>query len=288
MNKIMVIVTGCGFKPVGHRYEFNGKSTHNSINIDGIEKKMNIGTAVAYFLAKRGIEVMMVSKTEDKLEQIKRGLTILGCEEKLISYVASDITTDDGIDNIVNSLPKDKVFYWVQSIGMGGGSYKVPNDNIYLPFEQISPDLIAHEMSIVTSTHRMMLKMIPLFRKQIKNDEKAKISFVTSMSGERGYHFGATHVAAKHALVGYIKGIEKELMDESIETYDIRPGGIDTGMYDNEVVRESVKEISRRTNMWGGKDPIYEEPLKVAEAVYESLFGENPQKIYRVLAPHQN
>jgi len=69
-------------------------------------------------------------------------------------------------------------------------------------------------MNIVTATHKLMLKMIPTFRKQIKNKQEAKISMITSMSGERGYHFGATHVAAKHAFVGYIKGIEKELEDE--------------------------------------------------------------------------
>jgi short-subunit dehydrogenase len=290
MKKPTVIITGCGFKPVEHVYTYEGQPTHNVIDIDGIEHKMNVGTAVAFYLVNKGVEIIMVSRTLESLEKIKNGLIKLGCSVELISFIASDITTDDGVKNLIEQLPKEKTFYWVQSIGMGGGAYKVPNDNIYLPFEQISPDLIANEMNIVTATHRMMLKMVQIFRNQIKNGDKAKISVITSMSGERGYHFGATHVAAKHALVGYIKGIEKELEDEGIEIYDIRPGAIDTGMYDNPHVKEAVEELSRRGNMYldNGNNPVYAPPIKVGEAVYDSLFGENPKKVYRILAPYQS
>src|SRR3989344_8125266 len=287
-SKSTVLVTGCGFKPVGHVYKYKNQPSHNPIEIDGVEHKMNIGTAAAYYIAKKGIEVIMVSRTEENLEKIKAGLVKLGCNPELLSYIAADITTDDGITHLVNELPKEKNLYWVQSIGMGGGSYKVPNDNIYLPFEQISPELIAAEMNIVTATHRLMLKMVPIFRKQIADGHKAKVVLITSMSGERGYHFGATHVAAKHAIVGYVKGIEKELRDEGIEIYDVRPGGVDTGMYDNPHTRKAVEEISRRTRMWGGKKPIYAHPLWVAEAIYDDLFGGNPQKIRKILGPHQN
>jgi len=287
MNKPTVIITGCGYKPINHVFIYEGKPTHNVISIDNIDHKMNIGTATAYFFVKKDIEVVMISRTEESLKKIKEGLVKLGCKEDLIKYIPADITTNEGTDFLIKNLPPRDIFYWVQSIGMGGGAYKIPDDNIYLPFEKISPDLISLEQGIVSATHRLLLKLVPVFRKQVENDNPAKICIVTSMSGERGYHFGTTHVAAKHALVGYIKGIEKELEDEGIEIYDIRPGGIDTGMYDNPHTKTAVEEISRRTNMWKGKDPIYEEPIKVAESIYDALFSSHPQKIYRILAPHQ-
>ncbi len=287
MEKPTIIITGCGYKPIAHVYSYEGKPTHNGINIDGIEHKMNVGAAVAFYFLQKNIEVIMISRTEENLKKIKEGFIKLGCREELIHYITTDITTDEGVNTLVTNLPQRECFYWVQSIGMGGGAYKVPNDNIYLPFEQVQPELIDAESKIVSATHRLLLKLIPIFRKQIQNGNKSKICIITSMSGERGYHFGTTHVAAKHALVGYIKGIEKELEDEGIEIYDVRPGGIDTGMYDNSHTREAVEEISQRTKMWGGEKPIYAEPIKVAEAVYDSLFGEHPQKVYRVLAPKQ-
>ena len=288
--KPTVLITGCGYKPIGYVYKHKGRPTYNGIPIDGIEHKMNIGTAVACFLAKKGVEVIIVSRTLEKLEKIKDGLTQLGCSQDLISVIAADITTEAGIDDIIKKLPKDKSIFWVQSIGMGGGAYAVPNDNIYLPFEQIKPELIAAEMDIVTATHRMMLKMVPIFRKQIKDDQPAKICMITSMSGERGYCFGATHVAAKHALVGYIKGIQTELEQEDIKIYDVRPGCIDTGMYDNSFVRESVGEIVRRSKMYPSFNNnvfIPAQPMEVAEKVYQTLFGMWPNKIYRILGPGQ-
>lgn len=287
MQKPTILITGCGYKPIDHVYKFNEKPTHSSIPVDGIDHKMNIGTATAYFFAKNGLEVIMVSRDKEKLEKIKQGLIKLGCDGKLISFVDADISSQIGIDNLVNKLPKDKYFYWVQSLGIGGGTYKVPNDNIYLPFEEISTEIIKAETDIVIATHMLMLKMIPILRRQIKNKQKAKIAIITSMSGERGYHFGATHVAAKHALVGYIKGIEKELEDEGIEIYDIRPGAIDTGMYDNPHVRKTVEEISRRTKMWGGERPIYAPPIKVSKEIYKAFFDKKPKKVYRILAPKQ-
>jgi short-subunit dehydrogenase len=286
-KKIKVIITGCGFKPVGHIYKYKNKPTHNPIFINGVEYKMNIGTAIAFYLSQKEVDVIMVSRTEEKLKMIKEGLVNLGCKKEKISYIATDINSEIGINNLIKKLPKDSIFYWVQSIGMGGGAYKVPNDNIYLPFEKIKPELIAAEMDIVTATHRLMLKMVKIFRKQIKNKKDSKICIITSMSGERGYHYGSTHVAAKHALVGYIKGIEKELEDEGIKIFDVRPGGIDTGMYDNKHVQKSVNQISKRTKMWSGLNPIYAKPTDVAKKVYLTLFSDNPQKVYRVLAPHQ-
>lgn len=286
-KSLAVIITGCGFKPIRHIYTFNGKSTHNSIFIGEKECKMNIGTAIAYYLSKKKIEVIMVSKTTEKLEKIKQGLIQLGCKEKLISYVASDLMTDEGVDNLIKNLPKNKNFYLVQSIGIGAGSYKVPKDNIYLPFEEISPELITNELSLTPAMHRLMLKIVNIFREQVKNGQTAKIAIITSMSGERGYHYGATHVAAKHALVGYIKGIERELKDEGIEIYDIRPGAIDTGMYDNPYTRKAVDEIAKKDKMWGGREPDYTSPLDVAKKVYLALFSKNRKKVYRILAPYQ-
>jgi len=288
MKGPVVLITGCGFKPIKQIYRYKGKPSHDSILIDGKPHKMNIGTATAYYFSKKGIEVIMISRTHEKLKEIKEGLIALGCKGESINHIAADVMTDKGIGHLIKQLPKNRTFYWIQSVGLGGGAYKIPHDNIYLPFEKISPDVIKAEFEVTIATHRMMLKMVPIFRKQLKNKQKAKICIITSMSGERGYHFGATHVAAKHALVGYIKGIEKELEDEDIEVYDIRAGGIDTGMYDNPHTRKAVEEISRRTRMWGGKKPIYAHPIAVAEKMYEAMFSKKPKKVYKILAPHQS
>ena len=101
MEKPIIIITGCGFKPVEHIYKFEGKPTHNPILIDGVEHKMNIGTAISYYFSKKKIEVIMVSKTPEKLEKIKQGLIAMGCKEKFVSYIASDLMTEEGTNKLI-------------------------------------------------------------------------------------------------------------------------------------------------------------------------------------------
>lgn len=288
-QKPTILITGCGYKPIGNIFTYKGKPTYNGIIIDDKEHKMNIGTAVAQYFTQKGVKVIMVSNVAENLEKIKCGLVQLGCDENLISFIAADLLSNEGVDHLIKELPKNEIIYWVQSLGMGGGTYKIPHDNIYLPFEEIEPELIELEMNIVSATHRIMLKIVPILREQIRKGQKAKISIITSMSGERGYHFGTTHVAAKHALVGYIEGIRRELNDEGIEIYDIRPGAIDTGMYDNPHTKKAIEELSKKDNNYADNhnEPVYAPPIKVAETVYKSLFDENPEKVYRVLAPFQ-
>ena len=286
-KSLAVIITGCGYKPIQHIYKYKGVPSHAVIPINNKLCKMNIGTASAYYLAKKGIEVIMVSKTGKKLKNIKDGLIKLGCDNKLISYVATDATSDKKITQFIKKLPKNRNFFWLQSLGVGGGTYKIPNDNIYLPLQKIDTRVMETEMGIVTATHKLMLKLLPILKKQVKYGVNARICIITSMSGERGYHYGGTHVAAKHALVGYIKGIKNELEDVGIDIIDIRPGAIDTGMYDNLAVRKTVEDISVKTKMWGGRKPIYSSPIMVAKVVYNALFSTSPKKVYKILAPHQ-
>ena len=142
MKKVAVIITGCGYKPILHTYRYKDEPSHDAISIDGKPQKMNIGTASAYYLSKKGVEVIMVSRTAENLKKIKDGLVAMGCNKDLISWVASDVMTDEGIKHLIKKLPKGKDFYWLQSVGLGGGAYQIPHDNIYLPFEKISSDIM--------------------------------------------------------------------------------------------------------------------------------------------------
>jgi NAD(P)-dependent dehydrogenase (short-subunit alcohol dehydrogenase family) len=110
-KNLKVIITGCGSKPVDYIYKHNNQPSHDSIFIDGVEHKMNIGTATAYYLAKKGIDVIMVSRTAERLEKIKQSLINLGCKEEIISYIAADLSTDQGVENLIKNLPGGSYFY---------------------------------------------------------------------------------------------------------------------------------------------------------------------------------
>src|SRR3989344_5372151 len=125
-----IIITGCGYKPLSKVFTdvVTKEPSHDSIEIDGKEIKLNIGSAIAGVLAKNGAIVHMVSTSLEKLKNIKDNFSKI-IEPDLIEYSNLDLLNENDVKNFVERLPKDKTIYWVQSVGLGAGSYKLKDDN---------------------------------------------------------------------------------------------------------------------------------------------------------------
>lgn len=65
------------------------------------------------------------------------------------------------------------------------------------------------------------------------------------MSGVRSYTHGSIHCSVKGAISRFANAAMIELAPENIYITDIRPGGVDTGMYDSRVVRDTVARIAQ-------------------------------------------
>ncbi|MEK6918289.1 MAG: SDR family oxidoreductase [Nanoarchaeota archaeon] len=265
LNGKRIVVTGCGYKPATNTFRdiVSGEDSADYISIDHKKMKANIGTAVAGFLARNGAIVHMVSTSEDKLQNIKDALE-KDVGSGLIEYSALDLLDGAQVKKFVESLPKDKNLYWVQSVGLGAGSYKLKDDNPYLPLDQIPLDLLENESNtVLRSTHLMMQNLLPLFRKQ----RESRIAIVSSMSAIRGYSYGGTHCAAKGAIDRYANSAMLSNYKDNIFLTTIRPGAVDTGMYDNLSVQEAVKVISDEYNGIWRKQITLAPPTSVGEAV---------------------
>lgn len=248
LEGIRVIVTGCGYKPVRKRfYSIEGAETHDSIyDSKGLEMKANIGAATAFVLAKNGADVLLVSKNLQKIENIKISLVEDQIPESRILLAKVDLLNENSVTSLVKNLPNNKQFYWFNSIGLGAGSYQLKDDNPYLHLEDIPLELLEQETkTVLRGTHNLMRYLIPIFREQRKSKIlDNRIAIVSSMSAVRGYGRGGTHCAAKGAISRYTNSAMLDLWRDNILVTDIRPGAIDTGMYDNSEVQNAVCEIS--------------------------------------------
>ncbi len=260
-----IVVTGCGYKPLQTTFYdvVTGKPSQDSMEIDGQDVKLNIGSAISGVLARKGATVHMVSTSEDKLKKLKYGLESLVGEDS-IEFTALNLLDEQQVSDFVKSLSKDKNIYWVQSVGLGAGSYKLKDDNPYLPLESIPIDLLEKEsQTVLRATHLMMTKFLPIFRKQ----RETRIAIVSSMSAIRGYSYGGTHCAAKGAIDRYANSAMLGLYKDNIFVTTIRPGGIDTGMYDNQSVQEAVKNISDEFQGRHREQFVLAPPTSIGEAV---------------------
>ncbi len=271
LSKFRIIVTGCGYKRLQKKFYVANttRPTHDPIFIDGQEYKLNIGATTAIALALKGATVHIVSNSTSKLINIKE------CIEKLIQdraiqnscsieCSAVDLFDEHQVNEFIDSIPDNMPLYWVQSLGIGAGSYQLKDDNPYLRIEDISVDFLRQELSITVATHIMLRRLLPRLRKQ----KETRIVIVTSMSAIRYYPYGGAHCPAKAALDAYAKVADLELFQDNIFITKIRPGLIDTGMYDSEVIQNIDREIAQLSGI--NRDEIgirLAPPSSVAELI---------------------
>lgn len=260
-----VVVTGCGYNPVKETFYdvITGEPSHDVLSIGSIEQKLNMGAATAHVLAERGAAVHMVSTSQNKLDILKESIR-RNLPEADISYSVVDLLNVAEVHDFVQNLPKDKPLYWVQSVGLGAGSYKLENDNPYLPLEEISLDFLESECrTVLRATHLMMRELLPGFRKQ----KETRVAIISSMSAIRGYSLGGSHCAAKGAIDRYANAAMLGLYKDNIFVTTVRPGAIDTGLYDNPISLEAARQISDQYQGIYRKHFAVAPPRSVGEAI---------------------
>src|SRR3989344_999035 len=177
---VRIIVTGCGYKPVQNVFHdiVTKEPSHDSIIVDGTEMKLNIGSATAGVLALSGAIVHIVSTSRDKLKNIKNSLDAIVGNGNQLEFSAVNLLNESEIKDFVNRINMDKPIYWVQALGLSGGTYKVKDDNPYLTIEDIDPKLMEAELSVLVSTHNLMRALLPRFKQQ----RETRVAIITSMS----------------------------------------------------------------------------------------------------------
>lgn len=235
-----VLVTGVGIKPVNHVFSdlITGHTTHTPVVIEGVDHKANIGAACALECARAGAVVHMVARNEQNLAHVADWI-----HEELpdaqVEYSAVDLSSADEIKKLAKLLPFDLPLYWVQSLGLGAGTVKVPNDNPYVPVDQIVPGLLEAEMSVLSSTLTLLQALLPRFEIQ----PESRVAIVSSMSAVRATTFMGVHAAAKGALSRFANAVMLELAPKRVFVSSVRPGGVDTGLYDAPEVQKAVVEM---------------------------------------------
>jgi short-subunit dehydrogenase len=274
LHDSLVIITGAGYKEA-NRF-FQGSSFDDIIEVQGRKFKLNIGAATAKHLVELGTEVCIISSTEEKLYNLKEHICkTTNCHPSNINYYAADLTNSGDVKRIFEKIRTNKPLWLVHCVGLGSQMYQVHNDNPYLSFKDISPELVSKEFDVpVNSLLLMMKNMEPLFSKQFET----RIVVVTSMSGIRPILYGYSHSAAKAGIHHAVRSLSLELSlkYESVYLTEILPGIVDTGLYDSDEVIDAVQQVSASFGLFGNKSPTPDQipvmpPSSVAETIGMAL-----------------
>jgi len=254
MNK-KIIISGTGFKP-----KTTAPNDSNIFNSD--EYFINIGSATAQVLAKSGYDLVLISRTEEKLKKIKTSLNEL-YPDCSISYCVVDLTDQASVNSFIENLDIKHEYHYIHSAGLSATGYKIKDGNPYLEVEDIPIELPVKEFEVVIKSLLLMVQgLLPVFKKQ----KSSRVIVVNSMSGIRAYPLGFSHSAAKGGLHNAIRSLSLELSKKKVFFSEINPGIVNTGCYENPSVISSVKKIGAEFGYDFDEIPKLS-PIAVAEAI---------------------
>jgi len=252
-----LIITG-----VGYRSDFDAVS-HRNVYRD-VDIKPNIGAVVALCAAQSGYRLVLVSRTAQKLENIRSSIIEI-VPSAQIDLWPVDLLNPDDVKKCVSLLQNDCEIDLVHSAGLGAGTYQLPGDNPYLEIGETPVELPSLEFeSVVRSLLIQVQCLLPRWRKQ----KQSRIVVISSMSGIRAVPFGYSHSSAKAGLHHAVRSMSLELNPLGIRVSEVLPGIVNTGMYDPPLVDSAIRKMGRSFGYEyeQGKLPQMD-PMAVAEAV---------------------
>lgn len=261
MGKNKIIITGTGYRTTDNFSD--SENIFQSFNV-----KVNIGAATAKYLAEKGFDVMLLSRTEDKLKKIQADLKQLFPQVE-VSYYPLDILNEKEVTLFFKDLSNEFTYSYVHSAGLSTANYSLKDDNPYLPIEELPIELPTLEFTTVVQSLLLMIKgFLPFFQ----NQNSSKVVVINSMSGIRSYPLGYSHSSAKGGLHNAVRALSLELSKRNIFFSEIMPGIVDTGLYDSDAVIKAVKKIGLEFGYDYGMNGIPKmSPYCVAEVVHTCL-----------------
>lgn len=182
-----------------------------------------IGKATALAFAKVGIDVALVSRSQDKLESIAKAAEEAGVNAK--AYVL-DLAKIDQVEAGIRAIAADfaPIDILVNNAGMG---YTNPLSETPLSDWQRVIDLN------LTSAFGCILGILPAMRQQ----QRGIIINVASVAGQQPFPTWGAYNVSKAGLIALSKTLAQEERSHGIRVATICPGAVNTSLWDTDTVQ---------------------------------------------------
>ena len=180
-----------------------------------------IGRGIAIYLSKLGANIIMVARSEDKLNE-----TFCELKPGNHSYYLMDLSNLDEIEDLINRVCSNgqKLNGLVHSAGI---SMTVPLQ--YLKLNDLK--------NIMTLNFYSFVELAKQFSKRKNNDNGGSIVAISSISSKVGARGLSAYCASKGALDSAIRSMALDLAGKNIRINSIAPSMIETAIY------EGLKDI---------------------------------------------
>ncbi|MFD1061824.1 SDR family oxidoreductase [Winogradskyella litorisediminis] len=211
-----------------------------------------IGEATAEKLAGNGANVVLMARSEDKLETLKNKIEANGGK----AIVAlGDVTKKEDFDNVVNKA--------VAAYGKIDG---LINNAGLMPLSYVEKLKTSEWDKMVDVNIKGVLNGVASVLPKLKENKGGDIINVSSMAAHRYFPGGAVYCATKSAVKMFSEGLRQELAPKyGINVTSIEPGAVATNLTST-ITDEDIKE-----NMSDMKEMTTLESEDIANAIHYAL-----------------
>ena len=172
-----------------------------------------IGAVYADRLAKRGYDLILVARSQEKLSEVAARLKSSG---RNIETVSADLTRKEDVQRVAERLSTDpKITALVNNAGLGSAG-KLLNSNV--------DDLESMIYLNVTALTRLALAALPGFLSR-KNGVLINVASIVALAPER---LNGTYSGTKAYVVNFTQALEKELEGTGVTVQAVLPGATAT------------------------------------------------------------
>jgi len=174
-----------------------------------------IGKATVELLSKEGHKLILVARSEDKLNELKNKFS------NCFVYVCDLMNLED-VEKVSKKIVEDfpNVDVLINNAGVG-----FPSKLDELSVEDYEKMMDTNVKGLIFFTKNIL--------KQMKANDKGHIVNVSSPAGVQSNPVAPIYCTLKFALEGYTEGLRMQIKEEkkNIRVTNVRPGGVDTNYW---------------------------------------------------------
>ena len=213
------------------------KLENSTIIITGASS--GIGKATAHKLAENGAKVVLMARSEDELNDLKKEIEKNG---GVALVVSGDVTKMEDFENVVTKT-KEK-FGTVNGLINNAG---------LMPLSFVEKLKTDEWDKMVDVNIKGVLNGVAAVLPELKANKGGNIINISSMAAHRYFPGGAVYCATKAAVKMFSEGLRKEISKKhGINVTSIEPGAVDTSLFEtitDEDIKKELKGMAKMTTL---------------------------------------